>query len=95
MPALPAPVHRRRIQDLLLAHFPDRLVNRAGENGRPPIGANGMEFRVMISRTLPLVVLSVVLTAPASADVFSYEIVDIMGRNNVVDSNAISCDSVE
>ncbi len=42
-----------------------------------------------------LMLLALSIALPARADVFPYETVAGTGRNNVVDSNAASCDSVE
>jgi hypothetical protein len=46
-------------------------------------------------RAVGLFALTAAIATSAHADVFSYEAVGIAGRNNVVDSNASSCDSVE
>ena len=47
------------------------------------------------SPAVALLLLTALLPVAAHADVFSYQTVGIGGPNNVVDSNATSCDSVE
>jgi len=44
-------------------------------------------------RLFTLLLLAASVALPASADVFPYEADGIAGRNNLVDSNAISCDT--
>ena len=46
-------------------------------------------------RAVGCVVVLAALCSPVRADVFSYEVVNVAGPNNVVDSNSSSCDSVE
>ena len=46
-------------------------------------------------RLFTLLLLAASIAMPARADVFPYEAVGVGGRNNMVDSNASSCDSTE
>ncbi len=48
-----------------------------------------------IPRRLALVLLALAIGRLAHADVFSYEAVGNAGRNNTIDSNALSCDTAE
>ena len=46
----------------------------------------------MVALRLFALLLAASFALPAHADVFPYEVVTQVGRNNIIDSNALSCD---
>src|SRR5262245_41346161 len=46
----------------------------------------------MVALRLFALLLAASIALPAHADVFPYEVVTQVGRNNIIDSNALSCD---
>ena len=49
----------------------------------------------MVALRLFALLLAASFALPAYADVFPYEVVTQVGRNNIIDSNAISCDNTD